>query len=158
MRSVMECSFADRLQQTIERDRARRARRSAPRRPHGSSEPAWSWLWSCAADLPGFADPRRASQRNGTFGDVWPDTDDGPSRPGPRPRRRLTNEQRVAMRFFRQRGEIWLGDDATADEVKRAYRALARRLHPDAAHPGAGASAFIQLRHHYDVLAAMTAH
>ena len=157
----MECSFADLLQQTIERDRAGDAGRASHRRtpPPDPGEPAWTWLWSRAADLPGFEDPRRASQRNGTFGGVWPAPDAEQPPPGPRPRRRLTPEQRDSMRFFRHLGETWLRDDATADEVKRAYRALARRLHPDAAaqHPVATPHSFVQLRRHYDVLAAMTA-
>jgi len=157
MRSAMECSFADLLSESIERDRAARARRTSRRRavPSDCAEPAWTWLWSRAADLPGVDDPRRASQRNGSLGGVWPDAEHGRSHP----RRRLTPEQRDSMRFFRRLGETWLSDDPTADEVKRAYRHLARRLHPDAAahRPGAGAHAFIQLRRHYDVLVAMTA-
>lgn len=59
----------------------------------------------------------------------------------PRP---LGPAAREALHSLRQRGADTLADDFTADELKRAYRQLARRHHPDQ-HPGASATARAEL-------------
>jgi molecular chaperone DnaJ len=46
---------------------------------------------------------------------------------------------------------LGVGRDATGDEIKRAFRALARRHHPDVAHAGSGGS-FHDLVAAYEVL------
>lgn len=48
-----------------------------------------------------------------------------------RPRRTLLPAERNALEWLRQCGEPGLPDDFTPDELKRAYRRLARRYHPD---------------------------
>ncbi|KAK3132250.1 hypothetical protein QOZ80_6AG0518310 [Eleusine coracana subsp. coracana] len=41
---------------------------------------------------------------------------------------------------------------ATQAEIKAAYRAMAKRLHPDAGSSGAAASAFMEIRRAYETL------
>lgn len=59
------------------------------------------------------------------------------ARPGaqPRPARRLSAGQREALNSLRALGAVSLADDFSAADIKSAFRALARRYHPDR-HPG----------------------
>lgn len=81
----------------------------------------------------------------------------GPAMP-PRPRLALSTSGREALERLRQWGAD-LPDDFTADELKRAYRHLARQFHPDhhatasAATRAALGSAFHQIHVAYRQLA-----
>jgi hypothetical protein len=50
--------------------------------------------------------------------------------PPPRVRRKFTKDQDLATRVFAKYGET-IDDFSTQDEIKTAYRRLARRYHPD---------------------------
>jgi hypothetical protein len=59
----------------------------------------------------------------------------GPANP-PRTPARLSTSERRAADELRRLGAVSLGDEFSRADVKRAYRVLARRFHPDA-HPWA---------------------
>lgn len=56
-----------------------------------------------------------------------------PPPPRPRVKRKLTFDQIKAVKVFTKFGELEIGDCSTIDEIKTAYRRLARKFHPDAA-------------------------
>lgn len=77
-----------------------------------------------------------------------------PPTPPPRPRRPdhvLTERQKTATLWFAAQDEV-LPSDFTADELKKAFRALARRLHPDT---GGTAASFLELKAHHAALKAV---
>lgn len=45
-----------------------------------------------------------------------------------------------------------VGRAATQVEIKAAYRAMAKRLHPDASRASGGAAAFLEIRRAYETL------
>lgn len=47
---------------------------------------------------------------------------------------------------------LGLGREATPEEIKRAFRSLARRLHPDVAHDADSTSKFLEVKEAYEVL------
>lgn len=73
----------------------------------------------------------------------------------PRPPRRphsLNENQKAALWYFNANG-VMLLPDLTAPELKAAYRALARRFHPDK--KGGSQASFIELKLSYDCLKAL---
>ena len=64
--------------------------------------------------------------------------------PTPRVSRTLTPPQRAALDALRQAGACELSGGCSEADLKRAFRRLARRLHPDA-HPWADGSAASEL-------------
>lgn len=104
------------------------------------------------ARLAGAASARAACLAySGTDRQAWP------YRP---PRRRLSQTQQLALDCLRGFGAAFLADDFTYADVKRAFRLLVKRFHPDS-HPGAGeaeraylARAFIRITLAYQQLTA----
>lgn len=86
------------------------------------------------------ADERRLSMGSGQTETRGPHPAPPQVPPAVRRTRVLLPAERDALSWLRQCGEAGLPDDFTPDELKRAYRRLARRYHPDR-HAGAGPSA-----------------
>lgn len=77
-----------------------------------------------------------------------------PSRPKPPPPpHSLTEEQQSAYNFFILQGAA-LNPAFTSRELKKAFRALALKLHPDT-NKGATAGPFLDLKHNYETLNAL---
>ncbi|HEU4411611.1 MAG TPA: J domain-containing protein [Polyangiaceae bacterium] len=111
------------------RDEAKRAAEQAAGRPLAEIEPKWARAWvRVRAGQPAFRAPEPA--RPAPPGDEPAK----PSGPAPNPSARAV---------------LGVGKDASDDEIKRAFRALALATHPDR---GGDAEAFVKVKRAYDAL------
>ncbi len=150
-------SFADMLEARIGAGPFRAQAQTAPPRPPRDevAGPTWDWISTAALDASRQADLGAARRYVG--GEAAATPDPTPASPRPDALHGLDPAQRRAMRFFHDLGEIDLHAGSDARALKRAYRRLARRLHPDAAASALGAvrpdaGTFIELRRNYELL------
>jgi hypothetical protein len=95
-----------------------------------------------------------STPRDQIFGRVYPRNNPTPRKKAiPLPERKkhfLTEKQKQAVVYF-WGWQIRLQEDFTAPELKKAFRTLAQRLHPD--RNNGQTKAFIELKANYDCLA-----
>lgn len=152
-----DTSFASMLEDRIADGPVRRA---APRRKRTDhvGRPTWDWLSAAALDERGVGALGGAARYAGDRGAAGIGIDPARGRREHRdPLAGLDPHQRRAMTFFHDLGEANLHAGSTVDEIKGAYRRLARRLHPDAGPTASGAvlpseQSFIRLHRHYRTL------
>lgn len=152
-----DTSFASMLEDRIA---AGPARREAPERKRTDhvGRPTWDWLSASAVDEGGVGALGGAARYSAGQGPTRIADDPARGRCQHRdPLAGLGPHQRRAMTFFHDLGEANLHAGSTVDEIKGAYRRLARRLHPDAGPSIRGAvlpsdQSFIQLHRHYRTL------
>jgi hypothetical protein len=125
------------------REEARRAAEAAAGRPLSEADPRWAAAWSRVLRGEAAFPPPRV--RKG----VRKEPQEEAAHRTPTPPR----EGGAAWAF----GVLRLPRDATASDVKKAFRALALETHPDRAGPGATDAAFIRAKLAHDAaLASVT--
>ncbi len=161
--SSADSPFARMLEDRIARGAGRSERPGRDSRTDDVGRPTWDWLNAAAPDAGAWVDPAGAARYAGSVDARGPR-----SRVGSEGRRRrdplagLDPAGCLAMGFFHDLGEDDLHAGSSDTELKRAYRRLARRLHPDAGPNAHGAvrpssRSFIELHRHYQTLAARLA-
>ena len=87
--------------------------------------------------------------RNRIFGKVYPQNTPRPKPAPPRIQHVLTEKQKQSVVYFWS-WQVRLAEDFTLGELKKAFRSLAHRLHPD--HNQGRTKDYLELKAHYDCL------